>query len=421
MSDNYRRPTRADDAFDQKIHDSLCAIDFPHLAGGSDDEYEGEWKVQGRRRKDKKVDPEDRGKIKWKEDQPTYWIERTAKAYMAYFHGLTGKMFDFTLTPSTQKYISMLESALERNFVLSTFFTSRPIIWDLMGGSGADILSFLLNLDPLIVVACQKEMPEDRAPHETYESSKETFDIMVQNIKNFLAEFPEITNPKKHGMDRVPTTIRYKHLHAETYINSVPRGTEVDCVYLDPSWHKAGGYEQTPSELFDYLQTNIWGPIERRDIKVGCYVLKTRWNWLDVQKYLTMLDSKYIATYSIEAKQLRNKLGQKGEYGQVQGLFHYMILIHRDYQTIRSQNSQMYWDLVRNGETVWVKKDTVFRPVQPRYSDKLQFPAFKEADPHDDRYFMVTPPPALQQHHRAESTRVDVDKKRYYEEEPAAA
>lgn len=408
------RPTRADDAFDQRMHDSLCAIDFPHLAGGSDDEYEGDWKVQGPKRG--KTKKEEHGKIKWKEDQPTYWIDRTAQAYMAYFHALTGKIIEFVLTPSTQKYISMLESALDRNLVLSTYLSSRPIIWDLMGGSGADVISFLLNLDPLIVVACQKEMPEDMPVHETYDASKETFDIMVGNIKSFLAAFPEITNPKQHGVDRIPTTIRYKHLHAETYINSVPEGTEVDCVYLDPSWHKAGGYEQTPSELFAYLQTHIWGPIERRGIKVGCYMLKTRWNWMDVQQYLTALDSKYMATYSVEAKQLRNKLGQKGDYGQVQGLFHYMILIKREYKTIHSRNSQMYWDIVRNGEKVWVRRDTVFRPVHPRYSDRLHFPVFKEANPHDAGYFEVTPPKALQQHHRAESTREDVEKRRYYEE-----
>jgi hypothetical protein len=264
-------------------------------------------------------------------------------------------------------------------------------------------------------------MPEDRAGHETYPMSRETYDIMARNVNSFLHAFPEITRKKRIKTDRAPTIVRYKHMFAQDYIASVPNNTEVDCVYLDPSWHKNDGqthkYEQSPSDLFAYLQEIIWTPIEQKGIKVGCYVLKTRWNWLDVQQYLTTLDSHFIAAYSIEAKQLRLKLGEKGDYGQVQGLFHYMVLIHRDYKTIPSRNSQMYWDIVRNGKNIWVRKDTVVRPGRPRYAEHLDFPAIREVDPRDDNYFMVEAPPALHQHEQARSNRVDVDKVRFYEEE----
>lgn len=380
--------------FDQALHDRLCA---PTTLDGSDDEKEGgEWEVVKTTKRGAK------GKILWKPDQPEEWVQRTADAYMTYFYALTGKRLEFKLTAATQKYISMLECARDRNLTLSTYFTSRPIIWDLMAGSGADAISFLFDLDPLILVLCQRAMAEERATNPEYENSKEAFDIMVSNVKNFLTLFPEIT---RAGEGRIPTSVRYKHLHAQTYIMSVPDGTEVDCVYLDPSWHKEDvrlhKYEQTPAELFAYLDHLIWTPIARKNIKVGCYVLKTRWNWLEVQKYLTELDSKFIATYSIEAKQLRVQLGERGDFGQVQGLFHYMVLIHRDYRTIPARNSQMYWDIVRNGERVWVRKDSVVTPNRPRYSAQPRFSVFTEKDPHDDNYFAVTPPKAMKQKSRA--------------------
>jgi hypothetical protein len=386
--------TGVTDVFDQDLHHRLCSI--TSLEAGEEEENNEGWNVVGPAKKGAK------GKILWKPDQPEEWVQRTADAYMTYFYALTGKRLEFKLTASTQKYMSMLECARDRNLALSTYFTSRPIIWDLMAGSGADAISFLFDLDPLIVVLCQRAMPEERATNPEYEDSKGAYDIMVKNVKNFLNLYPEIT---KGGEHRIPTSIRFKHLHAQTYIMSVPDGTEVDCVYLDPSWHKedvvAHKYEQTPAELFTYLDHLIWTPIARKNIKVGCYVLKTRWNWLEVQKYLTELDSKFIATYSIEAKQLRVELGARGDYGQVQGLFHYMVLIHRDYKTIPARNSQMYWDIVRNGERVWVRKDSVVAPNRPRYSSQPRFSVFTEKNPHDESYFEVTPPKALKQKSRA--------------------
>lgn len=357
-------------------------------------------------------------------------VKRFSRIFRDYFYGVTGRhISDFNLTPSTHKYVSMLPSARERDRVLATLFQTRPVIWDLMAGSGADVLAFLLDLNPKAVIACQRAMiPDDRDPAQ-YAASLEEFNVMEKNIRSFVKAFPELgiivrssvadqhtLAAGEEGGDglasgtQIPPTVKCKHLHAETFIMSQTDGTEVDMIYLDPSWdddydestESARRFELTPTELFKRLEDIIWGPIKLKNIKVGCYVIKTRWNWLKVQEYLPKINSEFIATYSVKAQPFRQKVGAPGPYGQKQGVFHYMILVHREYQTIAAHNNQMYWDIVRNGQPVWVKQSTVVRPVRPVYSNQINNPVFVESDPHNpEEYFLVEPPTSLAPGHRA--------------------
>ncbi len=195
--------------------------------------------------------------------------------------------------------------------------------------------------------------------------------------------------------------VKCKHKLAENFITSVDRNTEVDIVYLDPSWDDdqdiggkvVYGREMHPNELFARLEELIWNPIKRKGIKVGCYVIKTRWNWLKVEEYLSAVNSEFIATYSVRAKPLRPNLhGMKADtYEGSRGVYYYMVLTHREYKTIDVVPSQMYWDIVRNGKPVWVKRDTCVGLIKPVYSNHRQYPEWTENDPGNDAYMMIKP------------------------------
>ena len=354
-------------------------------------------------------------------------VKKFSRVFRDYFYGLTGRpLTGFELTPSSHKYVSMLSSARERDRVLATLFQTRPVVWDLMAGSGADVLAFLLDLNPKVVVACQRAVTNSKDSSQ-FAASEQEYRVMEGNIRAFANAFPELkivihdsSVADRHALSAgagvddgaagtyIPPTVKCKHQHAETFITSQKEGTEVDMIYLDPSWdddydqsaESARKFELSPAELFKRLDDIIWGPIKLRKIKVGCYVIKTRWNWLKVQEYLPAINSEVIAKYSIRAQPFRKAVGPDGLYGQKQGVFHYMVLVHREYQTISAHNNQMYWDIVRDGKPVWVKTDTVVHPAKPVYSNQLNNPVFLESDPHKPaEYFLVQPPPPLVPRH----------------------
>jgi hypothetical protein len=352
-------------------------------------------------------------------------VERFTHIYKDVFEGMTGRRLEnFQLTGSTHKYVSMLEFARGRDRVLSTMFERRPVIWDLMAGSGSDAFSFLLSLDPKELVACQRSIPDGEKDEAKFNESLQEYQVMCNNIQNFLEKFPEIDayfmkeNTQMRGElgaeDDLPpghkrTVVRCKHKLAETFLMSVPPNSEVDIIYLDPSWdddHDMGGtdvnkFELEPTELFQRLENIIWGPVRRRNIKVGCYVIKTRWNWLKVQSYMQRVNTEFIAEYSVRAQPFRPHAGKPGKFGERQGVFHYMILTHKQYKTVSLNNSQMYWDIVYNNQPVWVEKNSVVGVVHPPYSSQNYFSSIRETDPHDTgRFFRIDPPPPLRNRER---------------------
>ena len=436
--------------FDAKMHEFLCgrSTTLPGIYLGPDHADDGEWKQvrrQGDPGKPGRRHPGNR-KIPTKAEADPVMVKRFSKIFRDYFYGVTGRPIPgFELTPSSHKYVSMLYSARERDRVLATMFQTRPVVWDLMAGSGADVLAFLLDLNPRLVIACQRAMiPDDKDPAQ-YAASLEEFKVMERNIQEFANAFPELniiirsSLSDQHTLsagegeedDAVeqykPPTVKCKHLHAETFIRSQPEGTEVDMIYLDPSWdddydqsaESARKFELSPTELFKRLETIIWGPIKQKKIKVGCYVIKTRWNWLKVQQYLPEINSEFIAKYSIRAQPFRKEAGPDGPYGQKQGVFHYMILEHREYQTIVARNNRMYWDIVRNGKPVWVRRDTVVHPAMPVYSNQLSNPEFVESEPlNSEAYFLVEPPPPLAPRRHAVKAPDDPSGHGYYDNLP---
>ena len=336
-------------------------------------------------------------------------IDRFTSIFKDYFHGLTGfQLQNFKLTQSTQKYVSMLEFARGRDRILSTLFERRPKIWDLHAGSGADSFAFMMDLDPVEIILCQRSVPDDeRHGTENMQASEREYRTMCENVKDFLKSTSldallDVAG-EHNALPEGPATrrmhVKCKHLLAENFIMSSPN-KEVDIIYLDPSWdddrdsggHTAGGAEMAPEQLFDQLRRLIWDPIKRQNIKVGCYVIKTRWNWKKIEQYMEDVNTEFVAKFSVRTHPFRpDERGlQPDEYGGVRGVYHYMILTHKEYKTIELENSQMYWDIVRNNVPVWVKRSTCVGIIKPLYSDHAKFPVYTETEPANSRgYFKI--------------------------------
>lgn len=377
---------KTEPAFDQAMHDFLCFGLGPRY-GPVHPQYvipSPEWH--------RETPP----KHKYKDQD----IERFTSIYKDYFLGLTGiKLTNFKLTQSTHKYVSMLEFARGRDRILATLFERRPIVWDLHAGSGADSFAFIMDLDPQEVVMCQRSVPHgERRDTEEMRASEREYQIMCDNVKDFLKatkldvrlDIEGDHNALPEGPERRHMHIKCKHKLAENFIMSSP-GKEVDIVYLDPSWDDdrdsggkaTRGVEMTPAELFHQLDRLIWQPIKNMNIKVGCYVIKTRWNWLRIQNYMDEVNSEFVAKFSVRTHPFRPDVSdlRPDEYGGVRGVYHYMILTHKEYKTIELENSQMYWDIVRNNVPVWVKKSTCVGIIKPLYSDHAKFPVYTETEP----------------------------------------
>ena len=334
-------------------------------------------------------------------------LKQFARIYTDDVKALTAfEMDNFQLTRSSQKYVSMFNFARARDRVLATMFERPPCIWDLHAGSGADSFAFLADLNPKEVVICQRSVPDGTHHGPRFDESKAEYEVMCSNIKSFVRAAGIDALISIEGDSQAATRphhvhIKCKHKLAENFIMTVPDNTEVDIVHLDPSWdddHDVGekvmyGREMTPNELFSRLDHLIWKPIEKKGIKVGCYVIKTRWNLLKVEQYLQAVNSQFIATYSVRAKPFRPNLdGIKADaYEGSKGAYYYMILTHREYKTIDVVPSQMYWDIVRNGTTVWVKRDTCVGLIKPAYSNHKQYPVWTDKDPKDPAYMEIRP------------------------------
>jgi hypothetical protein len=342
-------------------------------------------------------------------------IDRASQTFRQMFYAYTGrKIMDFKLTKETQRYVSMLTSARSRDRYLVNLLSQPPVIWDLSAGSGADVIFFCENTGAKLIVACQRSVPEEyQSLRPEYEASLQLYKVMVNNIKCYLNARPELNGfltdeGLGHRPENAQIEIRCKHILAENFILSQKLGTEVDIVYLDPSWdnehdslENSREYELSPKELFDRLEKIIWGPMRAREIKVGIYVIKTRWDWRDVQEFVSIKD-EFIAFYSIEAIQFRDeaKIHKSGPYHSAKGLFRYMILTHKNYQTIHERNNQMYWDIVRNGTPVWVKKDSLLDIHQPRYTEAFPVPVWTDKQPADVSDYIHVVPPKASKHHQ---------------------
>jgi len=306
--------------------------------------------------------------------------------YNRYFYALTGKHIDFKITPSSQRYLSMLEACRIRDKVIMTLFEERPIVWDLMGGSGSDSIAFLFDLNPQKLIIVETANGGDSA-----DSQREEFNILEHNMRNFKDKFPELQSIPHFCLKT----------ECKTFITSPEfekyRDSRVHLVYLDPSWDyddevPNSRFELTPGKLFKNLERTVWTPMRNANIKVDCYILKTRWSWSKVSQYLEGLSSDYHAVYSIKAQPFRDHIdpSQVGEFGDVKGVYHYMVLVHSDYKELVAQRSEWYMDLIRKGKRVYVDKRTVARPFQPRYTDNLVFPRTYEKP--NQYTFTVTPP-----------------------------
>lgn len=345
---------------------------MPQLLQGSDDEDGGGgWQqvTNGKKRRGKPTkDIPVKTRTVTEED-----LNMFSETYMKVFEAFTGKRFEFRLTADTYKYVSMLPPARELNRTLSTLFQSRPRILDCTGGSGANAIAFLMDLDPELVVVCSRACAENVKHGPEFERSQREFQIMQSNLANFQTAFKTDTraHPEKAGR------VRPKHQYAHDYIQSAEEGTEFDMIFLDPSWDddhdgSTRNVEMTPEELFKHLETDFWAPIKRKNIAVGCYVIKTRWDWRDVREFLPDINKDFTARYCIRAHQFKAKLGTPGHYGQRKGIFYYMVLVHNEYQTINFHNGQAYWDIVNNEREVWIQKSTQTGLIKPNYTNTVK-------------------------------------------------
>lgn len=350
-----------------------------------------------------------------------------SQKYNQYFYALTGKHIDFRITPTSQPYVSMLEHCRRRDRVLMTLFESRPRIWELMGGSGADSLAFMLDLDPESVTIVEYGVGDQGEKGEEKKA-------LIHNVNSFcqcFEEYRDAFDPANPG--NPAKRVRVEYMIARDFIrkaNPINPATgkrdrlSVNMVYLDPSWDKAfyqmiewegvhrgenpdpaaaeeereykpnevEEYESTPDDLFHYLQSQIWGPLKECNIEVDCFILKTRWEWSRVSDMLEKINSEYYTPYSIQAVQFQEHLAHvtAGKFGEVKGQYYWMVLVHKKYRTIHENRNEWYMDLVRRGRKVYVDERTVVGPFKPRYTDQLAFPTVYPT-PHE-HCFEVTPP-----------------------------
>lgn len=373
--------------------------------------------------------------------------EETAKLlsekYNAYFYALTGKQLDFVITPTAQPYLSMLEACRHRDQILQTLFEKRPKIWELMGGSGGDAIAFMLDLDPEELVIVEYGIGDQG--EKTREKK-----ALVHNIHSFCECFDEYRgafDPEDPG--KVGNRVRVEYMTAKNFIekaNPVNRTTRtrapmhINMVYLDPSWDKAfyqaiegedrakyestdrvkeleeehnetynpnevEEYESKPEDLFHYLEEQVWEPMKRNNITVDVYVLKTRWEWSSVSRQLEKVNSDYYVPYSIQAIPFQEHINrqQPGLYGEIKGQFHWIVMVHKKYRSIKDERHEWYMDLIRRGQKIYVDGSSVVKPFHPRYADHLLFPkVYQKPTP---GCFEVTPPDYHEKAQRAGKSR----------------
>lgn len=291
--------------------------------------------------------------------------------YNRYFKAVYGKEIDFIITPLSQPYVSVLEACMERDRVLRPLFDERPVIFDPMGGCGGDAVAMLTGLYPSKYILCDHfNVAEDLQERE--------WNALNHNLRNLRNAFDELRPPPEGETNDAPVVITTM-MDCSEYIMQMPIGTRVDLLNLDPNWSISAKskYELTPEGLIHYINSKVLAPLKAREIQPKCIVFKTRWASTILEPFMRLLTKDYHCTYSVEATPFREQVDEVRNRlaGEVEGRFHWMVIVHDALKQVVWRKSKLYMDVVRRKRSVIVKKKDLLHPKTPLYADRMVLPA----------------------------------------------
>ncbi len=296
-----------------------------------------------------------------------------------------GVMIKFMFTPASIPYVSMLEACRARDSAIVNLITHRPVIWDIMGGSGTDSVGFLCNMYPEALV-----LVDDC--YVTEQGRAFEFECVRHNIQEIVRAFPILDDVR---IEFHSTTAR------DFILLERNRGVHVTILFIDPCWFSgraADTREMEPEELLALLHEEVFAPIKQNKIQVDFYILKTRWAWEKIAGLLgdSDLSTKYHPVLSIMAQPLRKFVDEEQweREGQTKGRYHYVVLMHSDLREDAWVKSDLYKAL-RERQPFTVDTRTFSEPFQPRYSEGIQYHDIAQDVP--VKYAKVINPPAKPQ------------------------
>lgn len=285
-----------------------------------------------------------------------------AKQYSCYFEAVMGVKVLFYFTASSCVYVSMFEACRVRDSFIVNLLTRRPIIWDVMGGSGTDSVGFLCNLHP-------EELNVVDFCYGTEEERTHEYECVKKNLWGVRDAFPELHN----------VNIEFHSSTARDFLLSREDGVRVDIVFVDPNWWSgriADRIEMSPEELLRVLHHEVFEPIDQKKIIVDFYILKTRWPWDKIAGILgeSALSQVYHPVLSIMAQPFHEAVDedQFEKETQVKGRYFYVVLMHSELRNEVWTKSKLY-EKLRSHESFVVDTRNYMKPYIPRYSQTIQF------------------------------------------------
>lgn len=308
--------------------------------------------------------------------------ERFSALFNNYVMAVYGKRINFIITPSSQPYVSALEACMERDHVLVTLFEKRPKIVDVYGGSGSDAFALLLNTYPRLYIACDHCTPGN-------ETQEEEWTALRHNLDEVRLAFKEL-QPYSDGVKTDAPIVETIMKDAKEFLMELPMESSIDILYLDPSWNIGNNskYELDPRGLVAYLDHNVIVPLKERNIQPKCIVFKTRWASTILMPFMNLLNTDYHSMYSIEATPFREYVDEERfkKTGEIEGRFHWIIIVHNELKNIVWQKSKLFMDVVRRGARVIIRKKDLLHPYIPEYARKRVIPNVQDHEDGDETF-----------------------------------
>jgi hypothetical protein len=326
--------------------------------------------------------------------------------HKAYWKLMTGTDLNFQLTPETQPYATSWESRRNINRLLRTEFAQRPVIFEPMCGSGADILYSLMDLDPAQVFGADMMRATE-------------FEVTRSNIQNFYGQFSEYENETVNAIDtKDPDALWMKRvcLHRKfswefikeyaIEMDRRKRNKQFDLIMIDAPWDtKLLSYlneiqksqtemaeatrrgqmyepvqneefirhrdyetkEVSPKLFFDHLVKCVFQPMEDCGIKYSVVCLKVRWEMSPalMREYLetnSFMNNHFDVQYSLQV--LPNIRSENRKWDPVmqkwfivdhtgkrqttdihanqKGEYYFVVLKNKDYHAFPDQRTDFY-------------------------------------------------------------------------------
>lgn len=300
----------------------------------------------------------------------------------------TGKYWEFTITPQSQPYVSSFEACLDLHQVLRTLFNYRPNWVDCFGGSGGDTCAAMFGLYPKKVY-----ISEWFDSSRDLNSDKKQFDVMEQNIDNFVKLFDVLNK----DVDPKAPEIFKENKDSREFLKNID--DVIDILYLDPNWFMGGGGEQTerdPESLMKHLREFAIAPLYKKGRMPTCIVLKTRWTAELVWKFAKdYVGAKFYPKYTVEATPFRRNVDEAKALinGEVKGRFFWSVLVSQEPKTIHWRKSDAYDRIFNDRKDFYVRKDTLVEPIVPSYAEGTRTPDISYVPYRDEDQIHIKVPP----------------------------